>query len=104
MIELKDDTIQITDISPGLLLALIVADQVYTEFNYPTIVTSANDARHSATSLHYNNDAIDLRTRHLTPAHKHDIRNKIAARLNSDYDVILEEDHLHIEKQPKRRF
>ena len=104
MISLKDNSVEITQISPGMLLGLIVADQVYTEFGYECIVTSANDGRHSPTSLHNNNDAIDLRTFHIaTLEHLLDIVDEIKKRLGIDYDVVLESDHLHIEKQPKRR-
>ena len=59
-------------------------------------------AGHGAGSLHYAGQAVDIRTRDLVP----EMRQKIAARIREcvgeDFDVILEDTHLHVEYQPKR--
>ncbi len=68
---------------------------------YEITITSANDGKHMTNSLHYKNNAVDLRTR--------DMKNakvcgwEIKQYLGKDFDVILEKDHLHIEYQPKNR-
>lgn len=92
-------------IRPELLLALMVADQVWRNHGQELVVTSLNDSRHSRTSLHYAGAAADLRTHYFTDK----IKALVAAELrealgqNPDYDVVLESDHIHIEFQPKLR-
>ena len=86
---------------PELLLALVIAERVFEEFDYECVVTSLNDSAHSDTSLHYAGAAVDLRTRHM----KDDaqiLTEKIRRNLTNDYDVILELNHIHIEYQPRR--
>ena len=103
MIRLKDDSINVAHLNTGILLGLIVADQVLSAYGYETVITSGNDARHSKTSLHYANNAVDLRTMHIRKEQLEEIRNEIASRLNQDWDVVLEIDHIHLECQPRRR-
>ena len=86
---------------PELLLALVIAERIFQEFNYDFVVTSLNDSIHSDTSLHYAGAAVDLRTRHMKDD-KHIVTEKIRSSLTKDYDVILELDHIHIEYQPRR--
>lgn len=71
------------------------------------LVTSGNDSRHRDGSAHYKDGALDFRTKHLTPAEKHWLRDKVAERLGPLYDVILEDEggpneHLHVERDPAR--
>lgn len=61
------------------------------------IVTSARDGKHSELSLHYVGKAIDLRTRDIEKATQLAITVQIRQALGNAYDVVLEEDHLHIE-------
>lgn len=103
MIRVKDETVKVAHLSTGALLALIVADQVYSSQGYETVITSGNDGAHSYTSLHYNGDAFDLRTNHIPEPEREEIANSISARLGLDFDVILEATHLHIECQPRHR-
>ena len=91
-------------IKPELLLALIVADGVYTKHGQELVVTSLNDGKHSKTSLHYCGFGADLRTRYFkNQAAKANVTKAIRLRLGIDYDVIVEKDHIHIEFQPRRR-
>jgi len=102
---IKDDSVEPKDCSVQLLLALMVADQVYKEFGADgVVITSLNDARHSETSLHYAGNAADIRVWNLPDSvDPNDVVTSIKARLNLDYDVIFESDHIHIEYQPRRR-
>ncbi len=102
MIFLKDDSVNPANLSPQLLFGLIVANQVYEEYQYGCHITSLNDATHSRTSLHYRGDAADLRTRHMADEDKQLVRDEIKKRLNVHWDVILEGDHIHLEFQPRR--
>lgn len=64
------------------------------------VVTSANDRRHSLTSLHYAGAAVDLRIWGIRDPHA--LAQEISALAGRDYDCIAESDHLHLEWQPRR--
>ncbi len=79
----------------------IVAD-VYREMGADAIATSCSDGTHSGGSLHWMGVAVDWRTHHLAD----EVQRQLAAdrcrdRLGRDYDVVLEQDHLHTEWHPK---
>lgn len=100
----KDKSIDPKSLQPQLLLALMVAQKVYDEHGTDLIITSLNDGKHSKRSLHYAGAAVDLRTFTLPSEEiKQTVKDKIQARLNQDYDVVLESTHIHIEYQPEYR-
>ena len=85
-----------------LLLALIVANDVYSQHGKDLVVTSLNDGKHSLTSLHYSGCAADLRTHYFEDAEDvKDVAASIKNRLGIDYDVVVEKDHIHMEYQPR---
>ena len=108
---IKDDSISLSGFTAQILFAVQVAEGAYRDvgvYNAGTknrdmgiVLTSANDGRHSLTSLHYVGHAVDIRTRHLVNPEK--VRDEIKSRLNQDFDVLFEGDHIHIEWQPRRR-
>ena len=64
------------------------------------VVTSTYEGTHSASSLHYSNNAIDCRC----PIHAEtavDVTDALKSVLGNDFDVILEHNHIHIEYDPK---
>lgn len=68
-------------------------------------VTSGNDSKHMAGSKHYTNEALDIRTKTLTPDQKHLLLETVKKRLGKGYDAILESEgkaneHLHVEFDP----
>ena len=87
-----------------LLLALVVADGVWSKHGQNLVITSLNDSRHSRTSLHYSGQAADLRTRYFDDSIKMRVADDLRDALGNhpDYDIILESDHVHLEYQPKR--
>ena len=111
MLRFKDDSISPGDLRPQLLLALIVADQVYAKHGCEEcVITSLNDGGHSVTSLHYAGAAADLRVRDLVAAQidPDAVAMEISQRLNIHYDVIYEghgtpNAHIHVEYQPRRQ-
>lgn len=66
------------------------------------LITSGNDSKHKVGSLHYKDRALDFRTHHLSPDHKHKLVAEVKRRLGVAYDVILEDEngsneHVHVE-------
>lgn len=95
-------TVQLVGLKIEILLAIFVANEVYKEEGYELVVTSVTDGIHSPSSLHYVGYAVDLRTHNVHADKIPVIWNRIRQRLTSEYDVVLEDTHIHIEYQPKR--
>src|ERR1044071_3225987 len=88
--------------SPAISFAINFAAGVYVFIGRDLVVTSMRDSQHSADSLHYSGNAVDLRTNDLSPAEKQAVYSGVRSALYSQgFDVILESDHLHIEYQPQ---
>lgn len=74
-------------------------------------ITSGEDGQHSEQSFHYvknGSRALDLRTRNITANDEVQRASRagmwcvrMRKRLGSEYDVVLETDHVHIEHDPK---
>lgn len=64
------------------------------------IITSARDGVHKRASLHYQGQAIDLRTFDMPPGREHDVVRELKNVLGPDFDVVLEPDHIHLEYDP----
>ena len=88
---------------PELLLAIVIAMRIYDELDYECEVTSLRDGKHSLTSLHYAGAAVDLGTKDLPFGEAEKITGQLRTSLTRDYGVILENDHTHIEYQPRRK-
>ena len=95
-----------------MLLGLFIADGVYREFaNHEITLTSGDDGKHGLTSLHNSGNAYDLRTNDLPEVvSRKELAGEIKERVGEDFDVIFEHDpedpdneHIHIEYQPRRR-
>ena len=97
--QIKDNTVRITGVRTELLLAMIIANEVYTAHHKEFVVTSLLDGKHSTTSLHYTGCAFDCRVyeEDINESIVKDLKNK----LNHHYDVVLEGNHIHVEFQPR---
>jgi len=73
-------------------------DHIYNQAGEEAVITSTWDGVHSPSSLHYSNDAYDVR---LPMTNGRQIAKKIRQRLGKDYDVVVEKTHIHIEYDPK---
>lgn len=85
---------------PEIEYARRVVARVWTAHGYSLTVTSGLDSTHKAESLHYVGLAEDYRTRDVAPSDLQGMINEVRSILGSDYDVILETDHLHVEYDP----
>jgi hypothetical protein len=96
--------------SPRLVLALMVADQVYAEHGADCVVTSLDDSDHSTRSRHYIGEAVDLRVKHVSSDTADEIFDELFHRLlplGPEYLVLREfrgepQDHIHIQYQGMR--
>jgi len=87
-------------VRPEIWHAIEVANQILSEENANCVVTSLCDGKHSKNSKHYEGNAVDFRTRHLIDSDKSYFAAAMQQRLGGDYDVVLEDTHLHVEFDP----
>lgn len=87
--------------STQILLALIIANEIYASKGLSMVITSVSDSVHSKTSLHYSGFACDLRTNGISIPIIEAIVSDLKLRLTKEFDIIHEVDHIHIEYQPK---
>lgn len=95
--------VNVTGIRPELLFGLLVLEGVMANHGFDLIITSLNDSAHSPTSLHYAGAAADIRIWGIADVTLNRIVGEAKRRLGVDFDVVLEEDHIHLEWQPRRR-
>lgn len=93
--------VQFWGIHSRIVAALPVLEQIYSKFGQDLVITSARDGVHKPHSKHYSGEALDLRTFNLTPLERPEAHFDIHTALGSDFDVVLETDHIHIELDPK---
>ena len=76
--------------------ALKAADKIWKKQSRELVITSGLEGSHSAGSLHYYGLAVDLRL----PPDLVRATRELAAELGSQFDVILEKHHIHVEYDP----
>lgn len=86
---------------PEMEYARRVVARIWQARGYSLTVTSGYDGAHQAQSKHYQGLAEDYRTRDVRPEDLPSMVAAVRATLGSDYDVVLESDHLHVEYDPK---
>lgn len=98
-----------SSVRPSGMLEMVFARetvaQVWRAFNFGLpVVTSGDDGKHRAGSLHYVGLAEDYRTNDL-PKEKHLAIERVRLRLGQNFDVVFEnigkpDEHLHVEYDP----
>ena len=74
--------------------------KLYNGADYEVTVTSGRDGIHMKNSRHYTGDAIDIRSTDMKlPEYT---TRKIGEELGNNFDVLFENDHIHIEYDPKK--
>jgi hypothetical protein len=101
VIRLKDG-VSLRKLRPQAGLLAVVMDQTYQANGINVcVITSGDDGTHKRQSKHYDGDALDFRTRDMTRDRAIKIVAEVRASLGRDFDVILEDDHVHGEWDPK---
>ena len=78
-----------------------VPEVVYRIWGYQARITSACEGEHMVGSKHYQGDALDFRVRATRKHERPALAEAVSEALGDDYDVVLEETHLHVEYDPK---
>ncbi len=82
--------------------SLHIVEVIYNSEEAPeAVITSTYEGTHSVRSLHYQNRAYDLRLPFESDVRNREIVIHLKASLGKDFDVILEETHIHIEYDPR---
>lgn len=86
-------------VTPPVVLIAAAAVNAKNVLGIPhdTLITSGNDSAHMKGSRHYVDQALDFRTRDLTPEQIQVWAGEIRRRLGSRFDVVVETDHIHVE-------
>jgi hypothetical protein len=96
------DGVDLRGLQPQMAVAYTIAAVVFWEQAGASCwITSGSDGKHGHTSLHYKGKALDLRTKHLRPEQVHPVWKALKAALGTQFDVVLESDHIHVEFDPK---
>lgn len=103
MLEIKsgETGARITGLRPEMVLACFIISQRYENFGYTCTITSGTNDPHSRGSKHYIGNACDFRTRNVAPNRLTELVDQIKSALGDEYDVVLEDNHLHVEFDPK---
>ena len=102
MLAIKEG-VSLSGLRPEMLVALQVADGVYSQHDVECVVTSGTDSKHGNGSLHYVGLAVDLRIRDFASKNVTvvSVVRQLKNLLGKQYDVVQERTHIHIEFQPK---
>jgi len=110
MIRVKDNSVQIARLTPGMFFGLIIAEQVLSLYGSDCVITSGHEyeTRHAHTSLHYSGNGADFSVHDIDSDNRETVRREISDACGVDYDVLHEyigeaNEHYHMECQPKRR-
>ena len=94
--------VDLRGLTPQMAVAFSIAQNIFREkAGASCVITSGSDGTHGPNSLHYKGKALDLRTNNLRPEQVHPVYATLKIALGAQFDVVLEEDHLHVEFDPK---
>lgn len=82
--------------------AILKAMQLAWPEGMEQVVTAGRDGKHGPKSYHYQDRAIDARSRDMTQEQKQRVLAKLRELLPAYYDVVLEDDHFHIEADAEK--
>lgn len=93
--------VKLKDLKPQTVLAMVIVHSILARSGTDCIITSCNDSKHSAASLHYDGRAFDFRTKNYK-FNKDALMQEIRAALGDEFDVVLEDEggpneHAHCE-------
>ena len=99
--------VSLQGLQPIMNIVIGEGREVYRNHNYPFVITSGLEGKHSVGSLHFAGLAVDFRVKdpggawNIPLTVRQTIRNEIKAAVGRDWDIVLKPDHIHTEFQPK---
>lgn len=89
-------------LKPTTQAIINAANLSFGQYGLDAIITSAADGKHMARSKHYTGDALDFRrwnadAKGVTVS----VLRSLKDLLGSDYDIVLESTHFHVEYDPE---
>ena len=98
--------VELRGLSPVWGVAYPIIRDVFRDYGYACVITSANDSTHGPNSLHYKGKALDFRTKHIAVMDKARVIDAIRTALGAQFDVVFESvglpnEHAHVEHDPK---
>lgn len=104
--KIKQNNVDIAGLRPEMVIAWTIACFVFESFSVACRLTCGTDSVHGNGSKHYIGLAIDIGIKDeagvIFPAELcNNLWKQIKENLGSQFDVILESDHIHIEFDPK---
>lgn len=91
--------VDISRLKPNIRRALKAVEFFYRIQKEEPVITSTYEGNHAPSSLHYTNDAIDVRLPKHTQTSQ--LLEDLEIGLGDKYDIVVEQDHIHIEYDPK---
>lgn len=100
MTEIKKG-VKINGVKPEMVLGIIIIQSVFDKHGKTLVITEVTGGKHGYGSLHYSGNAVDIRTRDFTLEETNIIANDLREALRENFDVVVENTHIHAEYQPK---
>ncbi len=76
---------------------LPIIEKIYKKHGEEAVITSTYEGNHSVGSLHYSDNAVDIRKHRTKPK---TVADEIRKEAGNDYDIVLEKTHIHAEFDP----
>jgi len=103
----KNSTIKLTGLVLEMKQVLVIVDCLWKRHGNEAVITAGteafdgNDLIHSTGSLHPFGRALDFRTYYFSREIINKIEKELIKALGPDYDIVVHEDHIHIEYDPE---
>jgi len=96
--------VNVNGVQPETIVGMLLTREVLKKAGIDMVVTSITDGKHRANSLHYAGLAFDIRTWEMpTREMQETIAQRLRVALGDEWDVVIEETHIHIEFDPEIR-
>ena len=99
MVQLKDGA---TIVGNFYINYIIRAAEIAMEGVCDVVITAGRDGKHGEESYHYQDRALDLRLWKISPDDRQKVAATMRAMLPPYFDVVIEDDHYHIEADAKK--
>lgn len=76
------------------------AGKIWQKYGKTLVITSTIEGKHCKGSKHYSGLAVDLRTKYFKKKIQTQVSDKLSEALGEDFQVLLENDHIHVEYHP----